>query len=568
MAVAALVAFHAFPALPSGRFGFDLALAVAGYVVTRRLLAEAPEVRRVWADMLLWAVPPVALVAATVLIGGLFLLPPAELADQAWVIAWTAAGLGGEVLRQRGGYDPAVANELTGPAWVLGVAAQLALGWTVVLWGLRRMGRVHWAAPAALAGAALSLAIDGWWRATGLHIPADYLAPARAWGFLLGAAVAAGALRAPGAGRERDPAGMAGLLLAFWLWTWPLLLLPRMLLAHALSLPETAAALILAAGLAVLAQRLIAAPVARLFSGRPRGALVAMMMTLGVLSFAGLSLTAMDGLPGRASPAVRMEEASAQLRPPLHAMCVVDRDPGLPPAAACTIPTGAKADVVLWGNSHADHLAPAVLAWAGPRGLAVREAAQSGCLPVIEAVPTLTDSYCAAFNRAAMAEWAREKPAMVLLGAGWTVVLDQQGAGEVGLEALAADLTTTIRSLRAAIGPEGRIVLLGTTPDYAFSPARCHARRAFLGLDTDRCDRARPANAALAALVDARLEQIAASEPGTVVFRPWTAFCDGALCRTRGPDGAWYADRNHLTAAGGRQQLAALSPVLNQAPSR
>jgi peptidoglycan/LPS O-acetylase OafA/YrhL len=565
LAVAVLVAFHAVPdLLPAGRLGFDLALAAAGYVVTRRLLTDGVATARVWADLLLWATPPFVLVAALVLVGGLFLLPPAELADQGRVTAWTAAGLGGEVLRHRAGYDPALADELLGPAFVLGVAAQLALGWTVVLWALRRAGRSGWALPLALASALASLALDLYWRRTGLHVHADYLAPARGWGFLLGAVLAASGLVGTRDDRHglRDPAGLGALLLAVWLWSWPLLLWPRMVLARSLSLPEMVASLLAAIALALLGQRLIE-PLIRRSRERHARAIFASVAALGAVGLAGLALVALGGLPGRASPGVLQEAASAQKRPTLQALCVVDLDPRLPPAEACTVPRGASADIVLWGNSHADHISPAVFDWAASRRLAVRQAAQSGCLPLIEAVPKLANPACAGFNRAALSEWGRTKPRMVVLGAGWTVVLEQEAAGAQQLDRLTDDLRATVRALRAAIGPDARIVLLGNTPDYAFAPARCHAQRAFLGLDTERCDRARPANRALAAAVDARLAGIAASEPGVSLFRPWDALCDGELCRTRGADGAWYADRNHLTEAGGRAQTVALAALLD-----
>ncbi|HYC75857.1 SGNH hydrolase domain-containing protein, partial [Brevundimonas sp.] len=237
----------------------------------------------------------------------------------------------------------------------------------------------------------------------------------------------------------------------------------------------------------------------------------------------------------------------------------------LPAAHPCTVPAEADADVVLWGNSHADHLSPAVLAWARQRGLAVRQATRSGCLPLLRERAGVASDDCAAFNRSAVAEWGREAPQVVIVNAAPTLPRGGVSADTARqLDVLFGELAHTLRMLRAQVGPRTLIVLLGTTPEYAFAPASCHARRAFLGLTTGMCDRAVPANAELAGVVDERLTALAAAEAGVAVYRPWTALCDRGGCRTRGPNGPWYRDGRHLTAAGGRAQSQALARLLNE----
>lgn len=554
-----------------GRLGFDVALGLAGFAVTRIVLGSPPEPGgglEAASRIGLSAVPALVVVWVGVLTAAVVLLPPADLVHQARTALWTALGnSGGELLKQ-GPWDPAMSEDLLLHGWALGAAAQLAFGWSGALVLLRRLRLAHWIGAAAVCGVLASVAVGVWMRARGAEPHAFYLSPPRAWAFLLGAMLALRRWPAPPEGLARAVETLARLgpvALPFWLWTGPLLTLPRMILARPLQPAEIAAALAGAVVLAIATTVWIERPLRRRLVARPVAALATCGAMLAGVALASVALLAVQGLPDRASAAVLAEEASARVRPPLQAACEVEK-PILPPASTCTVPAGQPADVVLWGNSHGSHLSPALLAWAGARGHAVRQATMSGCLPLSGRGSGLVSADCARFNQLAIAEWGRVRPDLIVVGAGWTVVLARTpGEDQAELEVLDRNLRLTLALLRAAVGPETRIVLVGNTPDHDFAPGGCHARRAFLGLDTGRCDRAIPANAALAARVDARLEQIAATTPGVFLFRPSTALCDGPVCRTRGPDGVWYSDQNHLTEAGGRAQTAALSAVLDHA---
>ena len=61
------------------------------------------------------------------------------------------------------------------------------------------------------------------------------------------------------------------------------------------------------------------------------------------------------------------------------------------------------------------------------------------------------------------------------------------------------------------------------------------------------------------------LARVAAGQAGVRVFDPATALCAQVLCRTRSTGEPWYADRHHLTQAGGLAQSQALAVVLDAA---
>lgn len=544
-----------------------MALGLAGFALTRSLLAEPPGLRGVLqtaARVLLWAVPAVALVCTSVLAAGLLLLPPADLRNQAWTALWTVTGgSGGELLKQ-GAWAPAASTELLLHGWILGVAAQLALGWSLVVALMRRWRAERWIGPLALAGAAAAVVLGMWMRGQGADIQSFYLAPPRGWAFLLGASAATRRWPPiPALERGVDVLARAGgLALPVYLWIWPLLVLPRMILARSLQPWEVAAALVTATLLGWLTTRWIERPLRCTLNGRPIRALAVCAALLGGVTCLSAAIFAADGLPARASASVRAEEAGVLVQPPLQVACHTE-SVAVPAASACTVPSDQRANVILWGNSHTSQLSPALLAWAGTRGYSVRQATRSGCGTLLETASGLALPDCVRFNAAALEEWARLKPDLIVLGAGWTVVLDR--APQANLDTLDAAAVRTLERVRAAVGPETRIVVVGNMPDYGFAPGACHARRTFLHLDTDRCDRARPANAAAAAASDARLERIAAGMPGVQVFRPFAVLCDGPMCRTRGSDEVWYRDQSHMTEAGGLAQTTALSAVLDRA---
>lgn len=547
-----------------------MALGVAGFVVTRLLLEPPPGGRggvAVLGRALLWGAPAVATVCMAVLVAGLVLLPPADLRNQAATALWTAIGASGSALL---GQDSGAARggELLLYVFITGVAAQLTLGWTVVVVTLRRPGQGRLirfvAVGGVLAGLAVMLALE--WR--GASNVLFYLAAPRAPVFLLGAFLATfrwKAVVSPSNRAFRALARLGDIALPFWLWLWPLLLLPRMILARPLQPVEIAGVLMVAVLLAVATHQGIERPLRRRLEGRQVRALAVCGALLGVVALTSAGLTVAQGLPGRASAAVRAEEGAMRVRAPLQGRCNVDAG-DIPAAGACTVPTGAKAGVILWGNSHGSHLSPALLDWAGARGHAVRQATRSGCLPLTRPSAGLVTPDCAIFNRRAVREWGRMQPDLILVGAGWSVVLERaDGDGDANLDSLDRDLRAMLTRLRTSVGPRTGIVLLGNTPDYGFAPGACHARRAFLRLDTARCDRTRPANAALMAAVDARLARIADETPGVFLYLPSTALCRDGLCRMRGADGPWYSDRSHMTEAGGRAQTSALSAVLDHA---
>ena len=575
LSVSGLTASQLAPGAPAlAEVSYDLAFAVAGFATTRMMLTGGSrQLLDVWAAAIRWGLPGLFTVAVAMLAVSAALLPPTDLKAQAWTALWTAVSLSGLHLMKQGVHDPTISGELLLlHLWATGVAAQLFAGWTGIVAAMIRLRLTRWIGVVAGAGVLASLGLDLWMRGQGMHPQAFYLAPANAWPFLIGAVVA---IRPSGRDRvwttwQAGPAWLGAFAWMFHLWLWPLATLTQMILARPLTLTETAGVVAVAALAVLVTRRWVESPVQRRLGLRPQTALAAGAAGMGALALLAGAIVALDGLPGRADATLRAEEAAMLERAPRQAVCNIDKGERMPPIAACTTPPGGPADVVVWGNSHAAHLTPTVLDWTSRRGLSMRQATKSGCLPLLASADGLADADCLAFNRAAVEEMANgPRPRLVILGAGWTVLLARSSGDDFAeTKALERNLTETVRRVRAAVGPEAGIVLLGTTPDFAFAPAACHSRRRFLGLDTRRCDLAPPANATLTATIDGILNRVAQGQPGVHVFHPAVALCRNGHCRTRGTDGPWYADSHHLTPAGGLAQSEALADVLNAASVR
>jgi len=186
VAAAALAAWHAAPEQAAvGRFGIPLALGLAGFAVTR--LATTADGRSmvrglagVWTAIALWGLPALVVVLLAVLLAGVMLSPPADLYGQAWTALWTAAGASGGELIKQGVYDPGTGQDLLMHGWLTGVAAQLAVGWSLTVVVLRRLGLGRWIVAVAGLGALASLALDVALQDQGFEPQAFYFAPARA----------------------------------------------------------------------------------------------------------------------------------------------------------------------------------------------------------------------------------------------------------------------------------------------------------------------------------------------------------------------------------------------------
>jgi hypothetical protein len=221
------------------------------------------------------------------------------------------------------------------------------------------------------------------------------------------------------------PAVFIGLIsYSLYLWHWPLLVLLEYRLLRPLYLLESIALLLVLAIVATLCWRYVEQP----FRQRPSvpresavGWSAAGAVTLAVL--AGLSLHWMKGVPGRVEPGVVTLEVARNNAGPFAACA------NLPPAdvargAACRLGGGnASPSFLVWGDSHAMSLAPAISLAAARHGKTGYLVVYSGCSSLLDVrmLAHAVEKLCTEGRQAVRELLRLEGIESVLLAARWAM---------------------------------------------------------------------------------------------------------------------------------------------------
>ncbi len=618
VAVLGVIAYHAFPhALPGGFSGVDVFFVISGYLITRLLLRDLAagsfSVAAFYARRIRRLFPALLVVLATCLVAGWFLLLADEYAGLGTHVAGGAGFVSNLVLWSEVGYwDPVAGTKPLLHLWSLGIEEQFYFVWPLLLaigWRLRRATLAL-----TLVVAAFSLGVDA------LMTDGFYAPHARLWELLVGAVLAhVSAARAARGALADGMSGLgaalivAGLVLAtrgpgipvvgallptlgtalvigagdaawlnrtvlargalgfvgrisypLYLWHWPLLAFLRILEGETPPASHRFAAIGASVMLAALTYRWIEQPIRR--GPRRRGVVLALVAAMLLVGGAGHAIHDRDGLPLRA-----VQRAA----PRFDTMGYVS-SPGCeaahPLADRCyATPTTYPETLLVFGDSHAEVLAPALIAAAtsGALGMNLLVITQPGCAPFAH-TDTLDAAGTPAFNcRAAVYATLTEvladpKITTVVLVARHAMRATWRGFGDepdlggahafddgvqrstdpaevyrLGLDATFAHLSTR------------RLVFIDQVPELGFDPRACAARPFGLGRsDRARCSIARSA-------VDARQARYRAVA-GAVIARhrvtridPMPLFSDAERCSAWGGSKMLYNNDDHLNPDGG-----------------
>jgi len=446
VAVAAIVAYHAFPGLvPGGFVGVDIFFVISGFLITRIIADQRDGGGFGWGGFYLRRARRILPALVVVCLATAAMAAVAELPRQLAVSGASMAassifaanllfGVG------QGYFAPGPQHNPFLHLWSLGVEEQFYLVWPALIaalsWRPIRSAR-PWLALLLLG---LSLAVAQMLLAGGGGNWAFFGLPARAWEFLAGGVLSLSLTGRPGP-RAAEAAAVGGLLLigaslfllrdtmafpglaaapaclgtalilwsgqgrapnetallrarpvvglgrisySFYLWHWPLLVLARDVHQGELGAPERLGLVAAALGLAWLTWRFVEERWRRGPAERPWRRTTPYLGASLAAGALGLAIWLGGGLPGRLPPAA---QAAARLETadvnPLRHACFERPGPIAP--TGCRIgapPEAVDYDVLVWGDSHADAVTPGVAAWAQARGWSVREAVSGGCPPL------------------------------------------------------------------------------------------------------------------------------------------------------------------------------------------
>jgi hypothetical protein len=465
------------------------------------------------------------------------------------------------------------------------------------------------------------------------HAPSTgfYLLPSRFWELMLGALLALAHIPQPSSRIARESTGVAGLgmiaLAVFWytrdlpfpgayallpcvgtalliyagatqtltsrvlslkpvvfiglisyslyLWHWPLLVFTQIALNRALLPWESCALIALSVALATLSWRFVEQPVRRKASiGRVplfAGAASAMVLT----ALCGFGVASANGLPQRMQPEIRRILAEERNHEPRMDICFGLDAHDVREGRLCRIgSTQAKApSFLLWGDSHADALLPAVQKVAEEHGRAGLFAATNSCAPLLgvsrpDALP------CKPFNDAVAKLLVRHPDIRdVILDARWsknaygtargegdgrTYLSDDQGEGTDLASTEAVFYRGLERTVRTLTEAGKHVTIVASVPEAGYSVPRvmAHLRMAGNKIEPTRNLQEFLTHQKFIFATMAAMQK----KYGVKIVYPHQILCASGVCELALDDRPLYRDEHHLSVFGAMQ----LTPMLAQ----
>ena len=619
--ISVILFHNGIPGFDGGYVGVDVFFVISGYLITQLLEESRDEsaprrlatfyVRRM--RRILPALLATCLVTAIVAVA---LFTPDQLVNVGKFLAATPVMLSNVATWTRGDYfAPGVRQLPLSHLWSISVEEQFYLVYPLLLIAITRY-RLPYRRLTLVVFASLSLALCVW--ASHRAPEANYVfAPTRAWELLLGGMLTIGgvprignriaaeglavagllgiaiavhfytsAIRYPGTAAMLPCMASAALLAtgsgprpalvnrmlswpplvfvglisySLYLWHQPLLVFANYYYIAPLRPAATAALLVATLLVATASWRFIERPVrARILMKSTRTLLVGAGVGSAGILLAGLVLWNSDGFPQRFPPETRGLIVSMTATPEL-VRCV--EEVSLEQVRAGRVcnygPGDSSPKVLLWGDSHALAMMPAVKELAKAHGMHVYFVAKYNCLPLFAPsnptkIDTATDRYgCANFNTAVLEAVTRLEPELIILDGAWAA-----GEAPPRVPNVAAGIEQTV----SRVGHHSRsICVVFAVPmlKYAVSDALFVARRRHIPDDFLRVSRAD----ALAQHRDMEHDMRAVAErSGLTLVDPKDALCPADSCLYKADDRSLYFDDSHLSVYGALYVARTLEP--------
>ncbi|MBV4479511.1 acyltransferase family protein [Pseudomonas khavaziana] len=366
---------------------------------------------------------------------------------------------------------------------------------------------------------------------------------------------------------------------SWYLWHWPVFVYANYAAVDGLSALELAGLMLFSLVLGYLSWRFVETPFRekRLLAGRKAILASALVGILG-LGFTGLAIREADGVPSRLSEqALRFAQAK-KWSPDLLA-CMADKDTPDDRLFCHFGPKSQSVSALVWGDSHATALIPALKVGADRHDISLVEASFAGCIP-LDGLENI--ARCAHFNQRVEKAMAEQTFSDVVLAARWSLYVYGQMSGDkehalkdpgtgqyvraVAEQRFAQGLRERIQSLRAA---GHQVWLVKEVPLQEIIVPYRLSRLAMMNRPVDREGLVVAEHVKRQAFITQLFDELAAGDSGVKVLDPAPLLCgsDG-LCRVELNGRALYTDDNHLSDVGARHIEAFLEPLFSSLQSR
>lgn len=352
---------------------------------------------------------------------------------------------------------------------------------------------------------------------------------------------------------------------SLYLWHWPLLVLAHYAAERPLAAWELGVIVLAAAAIATLSWKYVEQPFRHRATAEPMKAVGLLRLALApmlVLIVVGVAIRYGDGWPWRYEPAARELFKQASSGNPLRRACdgfanVFSND------ATCNFGRQrsgtAGYDVIVVGDSMADHWVPAVVEYAERAGLAGRQVTNGGCPALLGGADLVVEpnavknTECRNYRNALAAFLAANQNLKMVVMSGfwakWLGWVDEHG----GQGRFERALSETVHYLRS----RGIVVLIiDQVPIYPALPMRCVASVLAENADVGRCglpaavagDQVKTSSEIFGRVVD--------PSKGVYFASPRAFLCEKPTCDLIEDRIFLYRDRGHLSGIGARHLAA------------
>jgi peptidoglycan/LPS O-acetylase OafA/YrhL len=632
IAVLAVVLFHfGVPGVTGGFVGVDVFFVISGFLITSIIWRERQAGHFSFLDF--WArrarriLPALIVMMLASLVIGWFLLAPKDYEELGRSIHNQVIFISNLFfMRQDGYFETASDMKPMLHTWSLSVEEQFYIAFPLLLALLSTWLKPWRSALFVLLLVSFAASV---WAVSHAPEKAFFLLPMRAWELLAGAMLAVLPVRAqrvslglaqtvslislglilvavfgydadtafPGAAALLPVLGVVGLIWAngqhttlvgrllgsrvlvgiglisysWYLWHWPVLVFGKYASIFGLTLWELTALFFLSLLLGYGSWRFVEGPFRerRLLAGN-RSILVTGVIALVSLGLAGKGLVWSDGFAQRLSPEA-LQFAQTHTWSPKLMSCLGDDKKNNHREPCHFGPQASTARALVWGDSHASALIPALKDGSIKYDFSITQAGYAGCLPFYRNENT---PGCRAFNERTAALLSREHFSDVVLVARWSLYVYGERSGDTGAsihdpatgkydraiaqQLFAEGLKAQVQQLRAS---GHRVWLVKEVPLQDFNVPFRLARLAMLGRPTDKEGLPLAEHLERQAFISATFERMAAADPGVRVLDPAPKLCDvNSWCRVELDGHALYTDDNHLSIAGSRLVEGFLEP--------
>lgn len=641
VAVLLVILFHTGLALPGGFIGVDIFFVISGYLITGNILQELRRgefsLASYWIRRFRRIGPAQLLMSLVVLAAGAVLLMPDEFRTLGEALQAQMLLGSNFFFRDNFGYfdGPAELHPLL-HTWSLAVEEQFYLIFPLLLMFCHRLGG-HWTI-GMMSGLAVISFIVSVISSTTAPSSAFFLLPSRAWELLLGGLVSRipvtffskTILRIPVPqdfalavilltacfyhqgtafpGWAAIPPCLASAVLVFcppdsrsltsrilqnrwlvrtglisyslYLWHWPVIVFLRYVCGLDLTIQQVASALGLTLCLAIVSYQYVEQPIRRrqLCTNTRRLILAAACIAVSVF-ISGRIIKKQAGIPSRIDSSVVRLADQSRLDLQYISKGTPDLEKSDLPSLGDSADRSRKPDFLVWGDSHAVAVAPALDQLARKYGLSGRVASRSGIIPLVGPVIARKSA-----DNADMQEWnqcileyaRRQKIENVILVSRWCIygekltngktklLVTDEDSSELSVEesrrVIDRGLARTIASLREA---GANVYILKPIPDQMHDPCREYLTMARYGLLTLRPGISHASYQNRQSWVTGLLNSYGGSDEVTLLDPVPYCFADDRRSRTGAGGMPFYSDPGHLSPVGAKVLLEPLfDPVL------